>query len=162
VSNCNEVTSVLVVSFRPTTNRFKCVPCAVVNTGLKAFARNAKRTDHVNGDYRICQESIHFLVNHMTKRKLTMPLSDFKQCLDGIAEKAMSIDLLSEPTQVKLMGLEPGSFVATIEGYDDQPERKLMACMWRNKAATVNCLVGKIELTGMRQKVDALEDQRVG
>jgi hypothetical protein len=33
--------------------------------------------------------------------------------------------------------------------------------MWRNKAATVNCLVGKIELTGMRQKVDALEVQRV-
>lgn len=93
----------------------------------------------------------------MTKRTLSMPLSDFKQCLDGIAEKAMSIDLLSEKTREKLNGLEPGSFVATVEGYDDQPEMKLMGCMWRNKAATVNCLIGKIELTGMRKKLEAME-----
>jgi hypothetical protein len=96
----------------------------------------------------------------MTKRKLTLPLCDFKQCLDGMAEKAMAINTLSAPSQAKLIGLEPGSFVATVEGYDDQPERKLMACMWRNKAATVNCLVGKIELTGMRMKLEGLEDQQ--
>jgi hypothetical protein len=111
----------------------------------------------VHGDYRICQESIHFLVNHMTKRKLSMPISDFKICLDGIADKAMAIDTLSEKTQEKLMGLEPGSFVATVEGYDDKPEMKILGCMWRNKAPTVNCLIGKIELTGMRKKLEAME-----
>jgi hypothetical protein len=77
----------------------------------------------VNGDYRICQESIHLLVRHMTKRKLTLPLCDVQRCLDGMAEKAMTISTLSAPTQAKLNDLEPGSFVATVEGYDDQPER---------------------------------------
>jgi hypothetical protein len=35
-----------------------------------------------------------------------------QQCLDGMAEKALST-------------------VATVAGYDNQPERKFTACMWR-------------------------------
>lgn len=132
---------------------------AVINTGLKAFARNAKRADYVHGDYRICQESIHFLEKYITKRKVTVPLSDLKKCLEEMGNTAMDTNLLSKTTREKLSELEPGSFVMVVDGYDDQPKKKVIACMWRNRAETVNFLVGKIEIEGMRKKIEALEHE---
>lgn len=95
----------------------------------------------------------------MTKRIITAPLADLKQAIDGMGEKAMDIGLFSQSTQDKLNELEAGSFVMMVEGVDDQPEKKLMACMWRNRAQTVDCFISKIEVNGMRMKITAIEQE---
>lgn len=72
------------------------------------------------------------------------------------------MELLSGRTQEKLDALEPGSFVMIVEGYHSDADKKLMACMWRNRARTVNCLVGKIEIDSMRKKTEAIEREQRG
>jgi hypothetical protein len=57
-----------------------------------------------------------------------------QQCRDGMAEQKVI------------------STVATVAGYDNQPERKFKARMWHKQGLHgVNCRVGEIELTSMRK-----------
>ena len=54
---------------------------SVIATGLKAFVKNNSQ-EECPISHRIAQESAHFLVPFMSnKRKLMVPLSDFKACL---------------------------------------------------------------------------------
>jgi hypothetical protein len=120
----------------------------VVNSGLKAFARNNKDCDV---RYRICHEGSHFLAPHMSKRKYTLDRQDFDKCAQG---DGMLFADLSEPFCEWLRPLASGSFIVFLKGYEDQYDhQKLMLTMWRCRGEKVETLVAKAELEAIQSKL---------
>jgi len=121
----------------------------VVNTGLRAFERNAKECDV---SYRVTQEGIHYLVPYMTTRKITIDIEDFVKCiqLDGI-----KIELFSSEFAEQARKFSVGSFAVILRGYEKDYSKKMMMVMWKCRGDHLNCLVSKIEKLGMKSKLRA-------
>mmetsp|Transcript_6418 Transcript_6418/g.18329 ORF Transcript_6418/g.18329 Transcript_6418/m.18329 type:complete len:937 (-) Transcript_6418:158-2968(-) len=122
----------------------------VINSGLKGFTRNNKECV-VN--YRVAQEGVHFVAPHMKKRKIAANLKDFELCLSG---PTVQIKDFSEEFAAKVRELSMGSFVVTLEGYENDYIKKLMIVLWRCRADTVNYLVNQTEIDGIRSKLRAI------
>lgn len=129
----------------------------VVTSGVKAFVRNNKECEVA---HRISQEGVHFVAPHMTKRKFGIDLEDFKKCLQ---EKPIPIESLSEGFAQLVRPLSMGSFVAYLNGYENDYIKKFMIVLWRCRGDNLNCLVSRAELDGMRSKVrSVLGEDTVG
>jgi hypothetical protein len=139
---------------------------AVINTGLKGFTRNSKKTGENGGskaEYRINQEGIHFLVRYMTRRKYVVGLEDFATCLQGHG-KSIPLSSFSVPFQEQIKLLSCGSFAVVLDGYDhddDKLNEKMVIAMWKCRGESVDGLVAKVEITGMLSKVRALMAQTI-
>jgi hypothetical protein len=125
----------------------------VVSSGLKAFVRNSKECEVA---YRISQESAHFMAPHMTKRKIGIELEDFKKCL---SEETIPLEKLSDTFAQTVRSLSMGSFLVYLKGYENDYLKKFMVVMWRCRSDTMNCLVNKAELDGMKSKVRSVMGQ---
>eukprot|EP00339_Tiarina_fusa_P000842 CAMPEP_0117026604 /NCGR_PEP_ID=MMETSP0472-20121206/19540_1 /TAXON_ID=693140 ORGANISM="Tiarina fusus, Strain LIS" /NCGR_SAMPLE_ID=MMETSP0472 /ASSEMBLY_ACC=CAM_ASM_000603 /LENGTH=899 /DNA_ID=CAMNT_0004733651 /DNA_START=122 /DNA_END=2821 /DNA_ORIENTATION=+ len=122
----------------------------VINSGLKSFVRNNKECDV---DYRIAQEGVHFVAPHMTKRKLSVKVDDFKKCLNSSTVK---ITEFSEAFVEQVRAFKMGSFVVQLEGYENDYIKKLVVVMWRCRGDTISALVTQNEIDGMKSKLRAV------
>jgi hypothetical protein len=124
----------------------------VLNTGLKAFARNTKDCKVV---YRVVQEGIHYLAPHMTKRKIVATYGDFSKCVDA---EAIRLETFTDEFADAVRKLEQGSFVVALKGYEEDVFQKLFLVMWRCRGDAVNCLVAKVEMDGVKSKLRAIPE----
>jgi len=122
-----------------------------IHSGLRAFERRSRGDD--DKSYRPCQESIHFIVPHMTKRKFIVSFDDFSKCL---GEGAIKIEIFSENLQKNMRELSTGAFAVALEGYETDVRSKLFLTMWKCRHDNVNCLVARAELDGFQNKLKAL------
>ena len=103
--------------------------------------------------YRPCQESIHYVAPHMTKRRFTISPKDFQNCLNG---GAIGCTTFSEPLGSQMKALSLGAFVVGLEGYEKDVAKKMYLVMWKCRGDNVNCLVGKSEMAHFENKLKAL------
>jgi 16S rRNA C967 or C1407 C5-methylase (RsmB/RsmF family) len=123
---------------------------AVITSGLKGFVRNNKDCDV---DYRVAQEGVHFVAPHMKKRKIGANLEDFELCLSA---PTVQIEDFSNSFAQEVRKLTTGAFVVFLKGYEDDYIKKLVFVLWRCRSDTVNYLVTKTEIDGMRTKIRAI------
>lgn len=123
----------------------------VINSGVKVFERNK---DSEVG-YRIVQEGIHMIAPFLGKRKFVVDFQDFVRCL---SRESFSIDLLSETFKKEIEPLPVGAFAVVLEGYENDHGKKMLLVMWRRRSASVNRLVGKTEIDGMKSKLRAIAE----
>jgi hypothetical protein len=123
----------------------------IIHSGLKGFARNNKDCEV---RYRVAQEGIQFLAPYMTKRKIVADIGDFAKCVD--TESNLRLELFSYDFAEQVRKLDPGSFVVALKGYENDVFRKLFIVMWRCRKEAIDCLVGKVELEGMKSKIRAI------
>eukprot|EP00555_Chaetoceros_dichaeta_P009464 CAMPEP_0198265676 /NCGR_PEP_ID=MMETSP1447-20131203/23993_1 /TAXON_ID=420782 /ORGANISM="Chaetoceros dichaeta, Strain CCMP1751" /LENGTH=465 /DNA_ID=CAMNT_0043955295 /DNA_START=1 /DNA_END=1398 /DNA_ORIENTATION=+ len=123
----------------------------VVTSGLRAFERG-NRDGVVR--YRPCQECVHFVAPHMSKRKIIANLADFNACLNIGYIKAESF---SDGMAQKVKEFSTGAFVVALEGFETNTVKKMFLVMWRCRGenGTSNCLVAKMEQEGMKSKLRA-------
>jgi len=126
----------------------------VINSGVKLLQRNS---DHCEVNYRVNQEGIHLLVPYMTKRVITATMEDFEKCL-VIGENIKIDSFTNKEYSAKVQEMSPGSFVVALEGCEKDWKKKMMLVMWRCRSDTVNCMVGKVEMEGMRSKLKAIRE----
>jgi len=129
----------------------------VINSGLRAFERRNKDDCLVN--YRPCQESIHFVGPHMTKRKFIVSSEDFKRCLKY---GAIPCDSFSEPLCSQMKALSLGAFVVALVGYEDDITKKMYLVMWKCRGDNINCLVNKLDMVAFHNKLDVLAEKECG
>jgi 16S rRNA C967 or C1407 C5-methylase (RsmB/RsmF family) len=122
----------------------------VVNSGLKSFVRTNKLCEV---EFRIAQEGVHFVAPHMTKRKLSASMDDFKKCLNS---GTIQIKDLSESFTEQVRAIKLGSFVVQLEGYENDYIKKLVLVMWRCRSDTISALVTQTEIDGMKSKLRAV------
>lgn len=122
----------------------------VINSGLKSFQKCSLKDEKVS--YRLTQEGLQYVVPHMTKRILSANVEDFFICMK---EGYLSFDKFSESFQKELDGLDTGSFIVTLKGYEKHISKKMYLSMWRYHNA-VNCFVTKIEIEAILSKMRAL------
>jgi len=123
----------------------------VINSGLRAFERRNK--DDCEVSYRPCQESVHFVGPHMTKRKFIASHKDF---LTALNRGAIKCDKFSEPLSTQIRELTFGAFVIALKGYENNIAKKMYLVMWRCKGDNVNCLVARPEMAGFESKMKAI------
>jgi 16S rRNA C967 or C1407 C5-methylase (RsmB/RsmF family) len=121
-----------------------------INSGVKCFTRNNKECV-VN--YRVSQEGVHFVAPHMKKRKITANLKDFEMCLSGPTIQCKDF---SEEFASKVRELSMGSFVVTLEGYENDYIKKFIIVLWRCRSDCVNYLITQTEIDGIRSKLRAI------
>lgn len=122
-----------------------------IHSGLRAFERRSRKDN--NKGYRPCQEAIHFIIPHMSKRKFIISADDFSKC---IGEGAISIEIFSEGLREEMRELSEGAFAVALQGYENNPSKKFFFTMWKCRGDNVNCLVARAELDGFRSKLDAI------
>jgi 16S rRNA C967 or C1407 C5-methylase (RsmB/RsmF family) len=125
----------------------------VINSGLRGFERRNKDDCVVN--YRPCQESIHYIAPHMSKRKFAIGPKDFYNCLKRGSNAAIPCESFSEPICKKLRETSLGAFVFVLEGYEFDISKKMYMVMWRCRGDAVNCLVCEAEMNGFKSKLKA-------
>lgn len=125
----------------------------IVGSGIKGFVRNTN-SDATETPYRISQEGVHFILPHMTKRRVSITPEDFEKCMAGNG-KVIPLTTFSEEFNAQATPLAPGPFVAILKGYETDYAAKLVLVMWRCRSDNVNCLVKKEEIEGMRVKVSS-------
>ena len=103
--------------------------------------------------YRPCQESVHFVGPHMTKRKFIVSHKDF---LTALNRGAIKCDKFSEPLSTQIRELTFGAFVIALKGYENNIAKKMYLVMWRCKGDNVNCLVARPEMAGFESKMKAI------
>ena len=124
----------------------------VVTSGLKAFTKNHKECEV---DYRISQEGVQFMAPYMTKRKIIASLDDFEKCLDTSVQN-IPLESFSEKFRSEVTSLTWGAFAVQMEGFENNYLKKLTIVMWRNRGDSLNCLVGQVEVDGMKSKLRSL------
>jgi 16S rRNA C967 or C1407 C5-methylase (RsmB/RsmF family) len=122
----------------------------VISSGLRAF--QAQDRDGCR-EYRPCQESIHFIGPHMTKRKLIIDYEDFVNC---IKEGFTQISTFSGNVAKQMRELTPGSFVVALKGYENDIQKKFYLVMHRARGDHVQCLIARPELEGIEAKVKSI------
>ena len=105
--------------------------------------------------YRPCQESIHYIAPHMSKRKFTIGPKDFYNCLKRGTNAAIPCESFSESICKKLRETSLGAFVFVLEGYELDISKKMYMVMWRCRGDAVNCLVCEAEMNGFKSKLKA-------
>eukprot|EP00980_Cylindrotheca_fusiformis_P026457 scaffold16189_cov125-Cylindrotheca_fusiformis.AAC.13 len=125
----------------------------VVTSGVKGFVRNNKECEV---DYRISQDGVHFVAPHMKKRKIGLELKDFETCLQT---ETIPLESFSRAFAEAARSLTMGSFVVYLKGFEDDYIKKFWVVMWRCRGDSVNCLVTKAELDGMKSKVRSVIGQ---
>jgi 16S rRNA C967 or C1407 C5-methylase (RsmB/RsmF family) len=121
-----------------------------IHSGLRAFERRSTK-DRAKG-YRPCQESIHFIIPYMTKRKFIIEYDDFSKC---IGEGAISIEIFTKGFCEESRKMPEGAFAVALKGYETNQSKKFFLTMWKCRGDHVNCLVARAELAGFRSKLDA-------
>jgi 16S rRNA C967 or C1407 C5-methylase (RsmB/RsmF family) len=122
----------------------------VISSGLRAF--QAQDRDGCR-EYRPCQESIHFIGPHMTKRKIITDFDDFVNCIkDGFNQ----ISTFSDSVAKQMRELTPGSFVVALKGYENDIQKKFYLVMHRARGDHVQCLIARPELEGIEAKVRSI------
>ena len=122
----------------------------VINSGLKAFERCS--IQDTKNKYRISQEAIQFVLPYMTKRLIVTSPDDFYKCC---AKGFMAFSIFSQTFQEKLSQVDPGSFVVTLQGHENDQAKKMFLIMWKRTNA-LECFVSKVEMDGMISKLRAL------
>ena len=125
----------------------------VVHSGLKAFVRNNKECEV---QYRISQEGVHFVSPHMTKRKFSVGVDDFRKCLGSGPSKTIKVEDFSEKFAAQARSLSLGSFVVLLEGFENDYIKKLCLVMWRCRSDHISAMVTQNELDGMVSKLRAV------
>ncbi|KAG7364279.1 NOL1/NOP2/sun family RNA methylase [Nitzschia inconspicua] len=128
----------------------------VIASGLKAFVRNSKDCE---ATYRVSQEGIHLVAPHMSKRKIVAGIDDFETCLKS---GTVEIKNFTEEFQKQVRALSMGSFVVSLQGYEDDYIKKLVLVMWRCRSDAVKFLVTQAEVDGMRSKMRAIKETSAG
>lgn len=128
----------------------------IIGSGLKAFVRNTNWGSPC--EYRLSQEAIHFVLPHMTKRKLVVDLDDFTKCLSGDG-KMIELSEFSEEFSKAATDFVGGPFAVLLKGYETDYSRKLFLTMWRCRGKSVNTMVARPEIEGMRSKLAALKEE---
>lgn len=123
----------------------------MVNAGLKAFSRSSLEG---NQTYRICQESCHFLAPFMTKRKFVVCFEDFDKCFT--AARHVEIKEFTQALQNQLKGLEQGSVVLILEGFEDQHNHKMVCTMWRCRSDRLDKMISKVEVDAIKTKLESI------
>lgn len=103
--------------------------------------------------YRPCQESIHYVAPHMTKRKFTISPKDFQNCLKY---GAIACDTFSEPLGSQMKAITVGAFVVALDGFEQDIAKKMYLVMWKCRGDNVNCLVATVEMSNFENKLKAL------
>ena len=127
----------------------------IVGSGVKGFVRNTNM-ESTETPYRVSQEGVHFLLPHMTKRKVAVDVGDFRTCMTGDG-KVIPLPTFSEEFKAIVSSLSPGPFVVILKGHGHDYSKKLILTMWRCRSDAVNCLVNKVEIEGMKIKVGSLD-----
>ena len=122
----------------------------VINSGLKGFNRNSSEC---KANYRIVQEGVHFVAPHMTKRKFSVSVEDFRACL---STDTIQISTFSDELAETVKTLDMGCFVVQLKGYEDDYIKKLVLTMWKCRGETVTCMVNKNEMEGMQSKLRSI------
>jgi hypothetical protein len=97
--------------------------------------------------YRLCQDSIHFLLPILTKRKIRVSLDLFKLLIKDINIKHDQIT--EEATRKQIEEINQGSFVVYIE---ESIKGRLVvdALVSQNFKTAMTILVSKIDLESLR------------
>ena len=90
----------------------------------------------------------------MTKCKIVANIDNFSKCVN--MESNLRLELFSDVFAVQVRKLDPGSVVVALKGYENDIFRKLFVVMWRCRKDAVNCLVGKVEIDGVKSKIQAI------
>ena len=126
----------------------------IIGSGVRGFIRNTNMD--TDTPYRISQEGAHFLIPYMTKRKVIVGKDDFLACMIGEG-KVIPLPTFSEEFINNVSPLSSGPFVVMLRGFENDLSHKLILVMWRCRSDAVNCLVNKVEISGMQTKVASLE-----
>lgn len=127
----------------------------IIGSGVRGFIRNSNMD--TDTPYRISQEGAHFLIPYMTKRKVIVGKDDFLACMTGEG-KVIPLPTFSEEFVNAMSPLSPGPFVVMLKGFENDLSQKLILVMWRCRSDAVNCLVSKVEISGMQTKVASLDE----
>jgi 16S rRNA C967 or C1407 C5-methylase (RsmB/RsmF family) len=125
----------------------------MINTGLKALVKNNRDCDTT---HRIAQEGVHFIAQHMSKRKVVANREDFERCL---LTDPTPLSRFSSDFQEVARPFTVGSFVVLLQGYETQPDRRLILTMWRCRGDNVNGLVAKVEQDLMRSRLQMVDEE---
>jgi len=123
-----------------------------IHSGLRAFERRSTKDNDKR--YRPCQESIHFIFPHMTKRCYVISCDNFIKCL---GEGAIKIEIFSEELATQMRALSVGVFAVAFEGYERNVTKKFFITLWKCRGDHVNCLVANAELAGFQSKLNSLK-----
>jgi len=101
------------------------------------------------------KEGIHFLLPHITKRKILVGDKDFVTCMSG-EQKVIPLANFSDDFNASVKDLSSGPMIVILDGHENDFTKKMMLVMWRCRSEAVNCLVSKAEMEGMKTKLTAL------
>ena len=105
--------------------------------------------------FRVSMEGIHFLLPYMTKRKVSAGPEDFAKCISG-EQQVIPITHFSPEFAAEMVPFSAGPVVVLLKGYETDYKRKMFLVMWRCRSESLNCLVSKAEMEGMKSKLAAL------
>jgi hypothetical protein len=125
-----------------TTNKLK-----LINMGCKAFEKGKESFAGSECLYRLCQDSIHFLLPVLTKRKVRVTLEVFRLLIQHITIKHEQI--ADEATRHQLASINQGSFAVYIdEVLHGKPV--IDALVAQNYRTAMNIMVSKVDLESLR------------
>ena len=128
----------------------------MINSGVKVFVKN---NQECKIPYRVAQEGVHFLTRFMTKRKISVSMEDFTTCLQKTAE-TIAMESFSENFRKLVRPMDVGSFVAVLEGYEDDHEHKMLLTLWRCRGDHVNVLVSAPEIATINGKLRLINEKK--
>ena len=145
----------------------------IVTAGLKILDRKPKGpSKDPTCEYRILQEAVELLVDHVQKRKVTIPIQDFCNVLEG---GLVSLRTMAQDSLDAISKIEPGPFICTYEykkidkiaredqrvstdnSYSVNEGFSFHAMCWKGNGQSMNVMCNKVELESMKHKFSALE-----
>lgn len=145
---------------------------------MRGFARNNRSNIDEEVKYRVCQEGIHYLLPHMTKRKFYVNETDFRTSLASPG-KTMHVSIFSKEFADQIKALSAGAFVIVLDGSSDtgasadseqlstgdptttcnvDPSGGVLAVvMWKCRGDSIDSLVAKVEIDGILSMLNAMK-----
>jgi tRNA (cytosine34-C5)-methyltransferase len=114
----------------------------IVNSGVKLFN---KHETSLHG-YRVCQESIQWIMPLMTKRRVTITHADLILML---THPQIYPNNLSKPAEAEMNKLDQGCVVFVVDSASDVPSAGMSFVAWFGKRS-IHLLIKKKELTSLK------------
>lgn len=114
----------------------------IVNSGVKMFHRH----ESSKFGYRVCQDSIQWVLPLITKRKVLINHQDLVKML---TVGTMYPNNFSKPAEEGLNALEQGCVVFVVDANSNEPSAGMGFVAWFSKR-TVQLLIKKREITGLK------------
>ncbi|GAM18818.1 hypothetical protein SAMD00019534_019930 [Acytostelium subglobosum LB1] len=116
----------------------------IINAGLKAFQKH-DGLGMMTCPYRISQDAVSWVQPFMTKRVLQLSHDDLVHIVK--VSEPMFTEFPKE-LEERLEALDPGCFVITVDGSDQDQSRGMRFCVWRGKKS-IHLLVPKQEVQSL-------------